>query len=144
MARRLTVLAVALVMSAATITACGSDDNSSSDNSGGSSSSASKSSGGTPSPSDPRVKQAVASCKQSVSNAPKLSSSVKSKLDKICEKAGSGDADAVRKASKEVCVQIVKESAPAGSARDQALAACKQTTSGSGGASKGGGSVPSY
>ena len=92
---------------------CGGGSSGSSGSSGGSSSSA--------------VKQDVASCKTSVDNSQGLSASVKKDLKDICDKAGSGDADAVRKATQDVCVKIVEANTPAGAARDQSVAACKQT-----------------
>lgn len=138
MVRRLTILVVALLVLGATVAGCGSD-NKSSDNSGDNSSKSSDSggsSGGSGGSANPQSKQAVAQCKQSVSQAPNLSSSVKSDLDGICEKAGRGDEQAVRKATKEVCVKIVKESVPAGAAQKQATDACNKAGGGkSGGAS---------
>jgi hypothetical protein len=79
--------------------------------------------------SNPQTKQAVAQCKQSVDQASQLSSSVKSDLKDICEKAGKGDESAVRKATREVCVKIVEQNVPAGPARDQAKQACNQGAS---------------
>ncbi|HEX3875041.1 MAG TPA: hypothetical protein VHW26_12890 [Solirubrobacteraceae bacterium] len=76
---------------------------------------------------DPAVKKAVeaavASCKTSINAAPTLTAGDKTKLDAICDKAGSGDTTGVQKATAEVCQEIVKDSVPA-SAQTQALAAC--------------------
>jgi hypothetical protein len=52
---------------------------------------------------------------------------VKSELKKSCEAAAKGDEDAVRKATRDVCVKIVEQNVPAGPARDQAVDACKQS-----------------
>lgn len=76
---------------------------------------------------DSNVQRVVDKCKQSVNSAQSLSSAAKKDLDNLCEKAGSGDEDAARKASQDVCVRIVKDTVPAGAARDQAVDACKQT-----------------
>lgn len=92
---------------------------------GGSKSSGSGSSGSSTSSA---VKQGVQACKDSVDRANGLSASVKKDLKDICAKAGSGDADAVRKATQDVCVKIVEQNTPAGAARDQAVSACKQGT----------------
>jgi len=71
--------------------------------------------------------QAVDSCKQSIDNAPQLSDDVKSELKDICEESAEGDEDAVRDASRRVCVTIAEESVPEGPARQQALDACRQS-----------------
>jgi hypothetical protein len=136
MVRRFTVLAIALLVLGATVAGCGSDDKKSSD-SGSDNSSKSSDSGGSSGGSvkSPQAKQAVANCKKSVSQAPNIKADIKSDLQGICEKAGSGDEAAVRKATKEVCVKIVESSAPAGPARDQAKKACDAAQTGK---------VPSY
>jgi hypothetical protein len=70
---------------------------------------------------------AVAACKQAIQAQTTLPAGAKSKLEAICAKAASGDQAAVRKAAQEVCEEVVNKSAvPAGAAREQALAACKQ------------------
>jgi hypothetical protein len=76
--------------------------------------------------SDAAIQQAVDACKQSVNAAPTLSAGAKNDLEDICAKAASGDVAEVQQASEEVCEKIVEESIPAGSAQDQAKAACKQ------------------
>jgi hypothetical protein len=48
----------------------------------------------------------------------------KSKLAVVCQAAASGNPAEVKKASQQVCVQIVKDTVPA-SAQTQALTACK-------------------
>ena len=60
--------------------------------------------------------------------SPQLSGDVKSDLVEICKKAANGDEEAVKKATKEVCVKIVEETVPAGAARDQAVDACNTST----------------
>jgi hypothetical protein len=68
----------------------------------------------------------VARCKHGANVLPTLSQATKSRLEAICEKAASGDADAARTAAREGCEEIVKASPlPAGTARDRALAGCK-------------------
>ena len=85
--------------------------------------------GGGGSGSSSAVKREVETCKQTIDRANGLSASVKTDLKDICDKAGTGDEDAVRKATQDVCVKIVEENTPAGGARDQAVAACKTGTS---------------
>lgn len=69
---------------------------------------------------------AVASCRHGVQLLPHLKQSIKEKLEEICQKAASGDANAKRKAAQEACRELVNASPlPAGEARDRALAACK-------------------
>ena len=91
-----------------------------------SSTTSSSSSGSTSS--NPQVQAAVAACKSSIDNNPAVKANIKSDLEGICDKAASGDADAVKKATKEVCTKIVESSVPAGSAQDQAKAACNTAT----------------
>jgi hypothetical protein len=111
------------------VAGCGGDDNKSdsssastptTDTGGGSGGS---SGGGS---SNPQVKQAVEACKQQIAAQPGIDASVKADLTKICEKAASGDEQAVRDATKQVCTKLVEANVPSGSARDQALQACNQ------------------
>ena len=123
--RNLYLVLVAVLASAVLAAGCGGGD----DNGGGSDSS--KSSGTSTSgssSSNENVQQVVDSCKQSVNAASSLSSAAKKDLNDLCEKAGSGDEAAARKASEDVCVRIVKDTIPSGPARDQAVDACKQTS----------------
>ena len=76
------------------------------------------------------VSQAVATCKASVAQA-QVDAASKADLDALCEKAASGDLEAVRKAAREVCRKIIQRNVPAGSSRDQALQACDQAVQGS-------------
>ena len=71
--------------------------------------------------------KAVAACKSSIDRSPQLTSSDKAELKKVCAKAASGDVQAARKAAADVCVKVAERAIPAGSARDQAVAACKKT-----------------
>jgi hypothetical protein len=113
MTRRLNLLVVAVLASGALAAGCGGgDDNGDGDNSG------------VPAGD---VKQAEANCKRQVDQAQGLSGDVKSDLKKSCEAAARGDEDAVRKATRNVCVKIVEQNVPAGPARDQAVDACKQS-----------------
>jgi hypothetical protein len=70
---------------------------------------------------------AVESCKRGAKAIPTLSSSTRSKIEAICEKAGTGDVAATRVAAREVCEAIVKASPlPEGSAKQHAIARCKE------------------
>ncbi len=79
-------------------------------------------------PDTPEAKQAIVACKALAATNPQLSAKAKDKIGEICDKAGSGDADGAAKASREACEAIVEDTAPAGAAKDTALAACKQPT----------------
>jgi hypothetical protein len=71
--------------------------------------------------------EAVERCKQGANASTRLSDETKANLVKICEKAGSGDTDAIREATSEVCRQIVEDSVPEGTpGREQGLASCDQ------------------
>lgn len=132
MTKRLAIMLVALLALGLAVTACGDDDDD--DNAATVTApattpepdtGAADEGGAAPAAS---VKRAVDRCKQSIAAQPRLSSQLKQDLDEICQKAGSGDEEGVRKASREVCRRIVEETAPAGAAREQALAACDQST----------------
>jgi ABC-type phosphate transport system substrate-binding protein len=70
---------------------------------------------------------AVAACKQAIQAQTTLPASAKAKLEGVCVKAAKGDQAAVKKAAQEVCEEVINKSAlPAGSAKEQALSACKQ------------------
>ena len=74
----------------------------------------------------PATATAVESCKRGAKAIPTLSSSTRSKIEAICEKAGTGDVAATRTAAREVCEAIVKASPlPEGSAKQHAIARCK-------------------
>ena len=113
---------------------CGDDDDDNKDSGGSNPPAAQTESGsggsGGSGADNPNAKQAVESCKQSVNQSAQLSADVKKKLEGICEDAASGDEQAVRKAAKEVCTTVAKESVPAGASRDQAVKACEQAGAG--------------
>jgi hypothetical protein len=132
---RLVLVVIGLLVAGVVVAGCGGDDNN--DNGGGTTAaqtdtggssggdtSTSDSGGGNPS--NPQVQQAVDACKQQIAAQPGISDSVKKDLTGICEKAASGDEQAVRDATKQVCTKLVQENVPEGPARDQALSACDQ------------------
>jgi hypothetical protein len=136
---RLCLLVVIVAAAGALMTGCGGSSSSSSSSApastGGSSTSGTSaatstaSSGGSSTTTgsgvanNPTVKAAVAQCKQSIAAAPTLSGDAKTKLQALCEKAAQGDPASLRKATAQVCEQIVKETVPA-SAQTAALASC--------------------
>jgi hypothetical protein len=81
-----------------------------------------------PEPTDEDIEEGVEDCKRSVAQSPQLSEETKADLEVLCERAGSGDEDAIREASIDVCRKIVEDTIPeqAGQLREQALAACQQ------------------
>ena len=133
MAHRLVLLLISLLIASFGAAGCGGDDEESSGSSGGTTTEESSTTEDAPSTDDPALsdaqrKQAEESCKQAITAQSQLSRDVKADLEEICEEAAKGDEDAVRKATKEVCVKIVEDTAPAGPARDQAFMACDQAT----------------
>jgi len=128
-AHRLALLLVSLLIAAFGAAGCGGDDDEDSGSSGGAPSGESSkedSGGDTPALSGDAREQAEENCKKSITAQTQLSADVKKDLEEICEEAADGDEDAVRKATKEVCVKIVEDSVPAGPARDQAVMSCDQ------------------
>ena len=133
---RLMLVVIGLLVAGVVVAGCGGDDNDdngggttaaqTTDTGGGSGGDTSTSDSGGSKPSDPQVQQAVDACKQQINAQPGISDSVKKDLTGICEKAASGDEQAVREATKEVCTKLVEENVPEGPARDQALTACNQ------------------
>ncbi|HUO73858.1 MAG TPA: hypothetical protein VMU39_24005 [Solirubrobacteraceae bacterium] len=79
--------------------------------------------GGSSVASNPAVQAAVAQCKASINSAATLSADAKAKLDGLCDEAAKGDPASLRKATAQVCQEVVKESLPS-SAQQAALAAC--------------------
>lgn len=134
---RLVLVVVALFVAGVVVVGCGDDDDSggggttaaeTTDTGGGSGGGGETTdeSGGGGGASNPQIQQAVDACKQQINAQPGISDDVKSDLTEICEKAASGDEQAVRDATKEVCTKLVEENVPSGPARDQALTACDQ------------------
>jgi hypothetical protein len=133
---RLLLLVVGLLVTGALVAGCGDDDNGGggdssaastpAETSGSSQETATEESGGSGGASNPQVQQAVKACKQQIDAQPGIAADVKADLQKICEKAASGDEQAVRDATKQVCTKLVEANVPDGPARDQALAACDQ------------------
>jgi hypothetical protein len=131
---RLVLVVIGLLVAGSIVAGCGGDDNNNGDSGGGGTTAATTtdtgggdsgggSGGGA---ANPQIQQAVESCKQQINAQPGISADVKADLNKICEKAASGDEQAVRDATKEVCTKLVEANVPSGPARDQALSACDQ------------------
>src|SRR3954447_23745809 len=135
---RLVLVVIGLLVAGVVVAGCGGDDNN--DNGGGTpaaqttdtggssggDTSTSDSGGGGANANNPQVKQAVEACKQQIQAQPGIDDSVKADLSDICEKAATGDEQAVRDATKQVCTKLVEANVPDGPARDQALSACDQ------------------
>jgi hypothetical protein len=73
------------------------------------------------------VAQAVAACKSIIQSEPTLSSSLKAKVEGICNKAADGDLTGARTAAKEVCAEVINASPIPAAAKAQALAACQHS-----------------
>ncbi len=57
--------------------------------------------------------QAVALCKQKISANPTIPANLKPKLNQICDEAGAGHLSAVKKATHDICVAVIKQRVPA-------------------------------
>jgi hypothetical protein len=134
---RLVLVVIALFVAGAVVVGCGDDDKSSDNTSastpttdtggsGGDTSTEETGGSGGGNADNPQVQQAIEACKQQIDAQPGLDAPLKEDLKQICEKAATGDEQAVRDASKEVCTKIVEANVPDGPAREQALAACDQ------------------
>jgi hypothetical protein len=137
---RLVLVVIALMVAGAVVVGCGDDDDGGSGGgdtaaaeatdtgggSGGGGEATEEPGGGGGNAANPQVQQAVEACKQQIEAQPGISEDVKADLSDICEKAASGDEQAVRDATKEVCTKLVEENVPEGPAREQALTACDQ------------------
>jgi hypothetical protein len=89
------------------------------------STSASTPSTATPTPSTAAgVAEAVAVCKSIIQREPTLQTSVKAKVESICNKAAGGDLAGARAAAKEVCAEVINAAPIPSQAKAQALAAC--------------------
>jgi hypothetical protein len=138
MKARLMMLMLGLLVAGVLVAGCGGDDKSSdaqattqeSTAKPAADAGADKAGSGSDVSKDPQIQQAVETCKQQVAANPAISDGLKADLGKVCETAASGDAQAAAAATKEVCLKIVDEVAPAGPARDQAKAACDQGSTG--------------
>ena len=137
MAKRLTMVLVALPACGLAAAGCGDDDkdNAKNDNTTTvtkeTTTAAPDSSGGSAAtgvPATPQAKQAVEACKKQTDANPQLSAKAKKQIGVVCEEAGTGDANGAIKATRKACEIIVNDTAPAGAAKQTALAACKQST----------------
>lgn len=142
MLKRLTTLLAALMLLAFVVAGCG-DDGDSDSSGGGDTAAETRTDDTTTDTADDttdatvesgdvevpaNLEEAVDNCKKSVGQAPQLSDEAKSKLEDICEKAGSGDQEQIQEAAREVCETIVSESIPEGSpGREAALSACESS-----------------
>jgi hypothetical protein len=136
MRARLCTLCVVALSGGALLAGCGGSSNTSSSSSAPASAPAtpttpSSTGGGTGAAaasiaSNPAVQQAVAACKQSINASPTLSAGVKSKLVGVCDQAATGNPTAIRKATSQVCQEVVKSSVPS-SAQAAALATCPKS-----------------
>jgi hypothetical protein len=73
----------------------------------------------------PSPLQSAASCKQSIQAQRTFSTSARSKLEAICEKAASGDPNALHEVAQAACVELVNAAHVPPAYRERALAYCK-------------------
>ena len=139
MAKRLTILLVALLALGFVIAGCGDDDDDSgsdttvteqatTEDTATESESGSDGDAASGVPATPQAKAAIEQCKKQADANPQLSDAAKDKIGEVCEEAGSGDADGAIKATREACEIIVEDTAPEGPGKQTALDACKQST----------------
>jgi hypothetical protein len=68
----------------------------------------------------------VAACHRVIASSPGLTASEKAKVATLCDKAATENPVQVREAAAQICAELVNGSKiPAGTAKSQALAACK-------------------
>ncbi len=84
-------------------------------------------SGGSRAAETPAARQATEDCKDQVEANPQASGKVKTKVGDICQEAATGDRKGTTKAAQEACKALIKESVPAGPARQKALRSCDRT-----------------
>jgi hypothetical protein len=70
--------------------------------------------------------EAVAICKSIVQREPTLASSVKAKVEGICNKAAGGNLAGAKAAAKEVCKEVINASPISSAAKAQAISACER------------------
>lgn len=87
----------------------------------------SRDSGGSRAAETPEARQATEDCKDQAEANPQASGKVKTKIGDICQEAATGDRKGTTKAAEEACKAIIKESVPAGTARQNALRSCDRT-----------------
>ncbi len=120
MIRRLAPLPLLAAVGALALAGCG----------GGSSSTTTKSAPATTSSSTSGIpanlQKPVAECHHLIETQKALSATAKSKLSEACDKAGKGDTQAVKRAAREVCEEVVDKAPLPSSAKTTALAACRK------------------
>lgn len=154
MAKRLTLLLVALLVLGFTVAGCGDDESSGNGDTAAETATDSvteddtvtedetvtdtdtvteetdtSDSGGAAAPDDlsGARKQALEQCQKSIGATPNLQDDTKEKLEDLCETAASGDPEDIREAAGKVCEEVIDDIAPEGSpGREAALQSCRQ------------------
>jgi len=132
MKTRLCTLCVVALTGGALLAGCGGSSSSSSVSTPASAPATPNSTSGAAGPAassianNPAVQQAVAACKQSINASPVLAAGVKSRLVSVCDQAATGDPTAIRKATAQVCQEVVRSSVPS-SGQAAALATCPKS-----------------
>jgi hypothetical protein len=127
MRARPSIWLAALLSAAALLAGCGSSSKSSNSTATTSATGA----GSTPTSTAPVAPgasgaAAIAACKQAIQAETSLPATAKAKLEAVCGKAASGDQEAVRKAAKEVCEEVIQKAAIPNSSKERALQTCRK------------------
>jgi hypothetical protein len=123
MLRKLSVLLSVLALAFA-VTACGDDEEPASGGTEPTQTAEPAETGGEVS--DEQAQAFVEACKEQITaQSSLLSAKIKSELEETCEKAGSGDEAEAREAIVDVCVQIIEETVPEDSGREEFSKQCE-------------------
>ena len=120
------LLAAALVL-AAILGGCGSSSTSSSTaTTAAAPASSTPSTAAAPALSGADAAQAFEECKKEIASQTKLPAFAKAELEGVCAKASKGETAAVNKSAQQICEQVINASSvPAGTTKEEALAACR-------------------
>jgi hypothetical protein len=117
-------LATALLLAALLAAGCGGSDGTSGASSAPTATSTVKTDPEVAS--DPRVKQAIQRCKDTIEKNSQIADDVKRQFQAVCDQAASGDTDAVKRALRQVCEKIVNQSTKDEKVRAEGRKACAE------------------
>jgi hypothetical protein len=129
MAKRLTILLVALLALGFVVSGCGDDDDDKADETATTQEATTEDKGVEQDGGSAtrQARQDVETCKKKAAADPRLSDRAKDKIGEVCEESASGDAEGAIKATREACEILVEDAARPGPEKEKALDACRQT-----------------